>query len=83
VITNPGQKAWLYHVDNERPTRRETNRGIGTFTYSNPYCKWLRYTVEGTDAKLIRISHQTFIYRTDLFEDFKPRVLVFSLKVHA
>ena len=70
-------------MDNETPTRSNTNIVIGGFTYSNLYCKLLKYTVEGTDASLLTISGSTFIYRTDLFEDFTPRILVFSLKVHA
>ena len=56
---------------------------IGGFTYSNPYCKLLKYTVEGADADKITISSSTFTYRTDLVEEMTPRVLVFSLKVHA
>lgn len=43
----------------------------------------MKYSVIGPDANLIKISYHTFTYKTNLFEDFKPRVLVFSLKVHA
>jgi hypothetical protein len=83
VITNPNEDAWKTHVDNEVPTRRDTNIAIGGFTYSNPYCKLLKYTVEGEDKALITISGSRFTYKSNLFEDFKPRVLVFQLKVHA
>jgi hypothetical protein len=79
-ITNPYQRAWKYYVANEYPTRRWTNIGIGGFTYSNAFCKLLKYTAVGEDSNLIRISSSTFSYRTDLIE---PKTIKYSLRVHA
>jgi len=67
-------------VRNEYPTRRNTNIGIGGFTYSNHYCKLLKYTAVGEDAKLITISGSTFTYQTNLIE---PKTIKYSLRVHA
>ena len=79
-ITNPGERAWRYTVLNDRPTRRNTNIGIGGFTYSNAYCKFLKYSIVGEDASLLSVSGSTFTYQTNLLE---PRTLKYSLRVHA
>ena len=80
TITNPSFTAFAQTVLNDNPTRANTNVAIGGFTYSNAYCKLLRYSVVGTDASFITISGSTFTYRTNLVE---PRTLRFSLRVHA
>lgn len=53
---------------------------IGTFTFSNAYCKFLKYSIEGTDAKEIKLDGNKVTYKTDYNE---PRVLRFSLRVYA
>lgn len=66
---------------NEYPTRKATTIRFGTFTFSNPYCKLLKYTVEGDDAKEVTISGTSSLtYKTDYNE---PRTLKFNLRVHA
>jgi len=65
---------------NESPSRSNTNRAIGGFTYSNPYCKLLKYSVSGTDVSHVSVSSSTFTYKTNFKE---PRTLNFNLIVHA
>jgi hypothetical protein len=40
--------------------------GIGGFTYSNHYCKLLKYSIVGEDAKILKVSGSTFTYPTNL-----------------
>jgi hypothetical protein len=68
-------------VLNETPTRSLTDIGIGSFTYSNAYCKLLKYSIEGTDMNEITLVGTSKIsYKTNYIE---PRTLVFTLRVHA
>jgi hypothetical protein len=80
VITNPSETAWKLVRTNENPSRGLTSITIGSFTYSNPYCKWWKYTVNGADATHITISSNVLRYKTNFVE---PRTLNFNLKVHA
>ena len=66
---------------NDNPTRQNTEINIGEFTFSNAYCKFLKYSLSGTDASQIILDNPTKItYRTDYVE---PRTLSFNLVVHA
>jgi hypothetical protein len=66
---------------NETPSRRGTDITIGGFTYSNAYCKLLKYTIEGPDKAHITLHGTSKItYKTDFVE---PRTLSFTLRVHA
>jgi hypothetical protein len=80
VITNPHYRAWRQTYTQESPSRRHTNIGIGGFTYSNHYCKLLKYSINGEDAKILKVSGSTFTYPTNLQE---PRTLKYNLRVHA
>ena len=53
---------------------------IGTFTFSNAYCKLLKYSITGTDYRIVTVSGSTVTYKTDIVE---PRELRFNLRVHA
>ena len=55
---------------------------INDFTYSNPYCKWLRYEVTGTDVNngYLSVTGNKFTYKTDLLE---PKLYNFKLWVIA
>ena len=73
--------AWKTTVSNETPSRSPTDIAIGSFTYSNPYCKLHHYSIEGTDAAEITLVGTTKItYKTNYIE---PRTLSFTLRVHA
>jgi hypothetical protein len=81
TISNPHERAWKTSVMNETPTRRGTDIAIGGFTYSNAYCKLLKYTIEGTDKSHITLHGTSKItYKTSFVE---PRTLSFTLRVHA
>jgi hypothetical protein len=62
AITNPGEKAFAQNILNDKPTRRATTREIKHFTYSNQYCHWLRYSIEGADTRYVSVSGQTLTY---------------------
>ena len=80
MISNPNESAWKLTRTNESPSRSLTSITIGNFAYSNPYCKWWKYSVTGTDASHITIENDVLKYKTDFVE---PRTLSFNLKVHA
>lgn len=81
TISNPNQNAWKTTVVNETPTRQVTNIAIGGFTYSNAFCKLLKYSIEGADASHITLHGTSKIsYKTNYVE---PRTLRYTLRVHA
>ena len=65
TISNPNEAAWKTTRVNESPSRGTQRITIGSFTYSNPYCKLLKYSVSGTDASQITISNSYFNYKTN------------------
>jgi hypothetical protein len=78
-ITNPGEKAFAQNILNDKPIRRATTRTIEHFTYANQYCHWLKYSIEGTDARYVSVSGKTLTYQTNIRE---PYTLRFNLRVH-
>jgi hypothetical protein len=81
VISNPSETAWKTTVLNESPNRSTTNIYIGSFTYSNAYCKLLKYSIEGADkSKITLVSTSRIYYRSN---EIEPRTLSFILRVHA
>lgn len=65
---------------NDNPTRKPTTLTIGTFRFSNAYCKFLKQELVGTDAKELTLSGNKVTYKTNYNE---PKVLRFSLRVYA
>ena len=81
TISNPSETAWKTNVLNDNPTRSPTDIAIGSFTYSNPYCKLLKYAIEGDDKDQITLHGTSKItYNTNYVE---PRSLKFTLRVYA
>jgi len=80
TITNPNEAAWKTKTINESPNRSWTNIAIREFTYSNAYCKRLKYSVHGKDVAYMSVSGTTLRYRSNIQE---PKTLEFTLRVHA
>lgn len=59
TISNPGFKAWKQTVLNDLPTRKNTDVVLGGFTYSNAFCKLLKYSIVGTDASIVTVREHT------------------------
>ena len=67
IITNPNESAWKTKQINENPNRSWTNIRINEFTYSNPYCKRLKYSVHGKDVAYMSIYSGTYLrYRSNI-----------------
>jgi hypothetical protein len=45
-------------VLNDEPSRKNTDVDLGVFTYSNPYCKLLSYSINGNDAYIVTVARK-------------------------
>ena len=63
-------------------TRNPINYSIPGFSYSNPYCLWLKYTIDSQDpeAEIKMVGTTVINYKTAFREPHKSN---FVLKVHA
>ena len=63
------------------PTRGVMDIKIGGFTYSNAYCKLLKYSIHGTDKSVITLHGTSKISYPTAYRE--PKTLSFTLRVHA
>jgi hypothetical protein len=86
--TCEGKDSWKTKVLNDSPTRKNTVIKLGDFSYTNKYCGFMRYVLEGTDASKLKITGWStynpygaiFTYPTNIRE---PYTLRFNILVYA